>query len=98
MLTGKQKRFLRKEAHHLSPIFQVGKQGVNDNLIAQLNDVLEKRELIKINILQNVFEDKEEIAQQIVRGTNAELVQIIGNIVILYKPSEENNRLNYHNA
>lgn len=59
MLTGKQKRFLRKEAHHLSPIFQVGKQGVNDNLIAQLNDVLEKRELIKINILQNVFEDKE---------------------------------------
>lgn len=68
MLTGKQKRFLRKEAHHLSPIFQVGKQGVNDNLIAQLNDVLEKRELIKINILQNVFEDKEEIAQQIVRG------------------------------
>lgn len=60
MLTGKQKRFLRKEAHHLSPIFQVGKQGVNDNLIAQLNDVLEKRELIKINILQNVFEDKEE--------------------------------------
>ncbi|MBU6080689.1 MULTISPECIES: ribosome assembly RNA-binding protein YhbY [Allobacillus] len=93
MLTGKQKRFLRKEAHHLSPIFQVGKQGVNDNLIAQLNDVLEKRELIKINILQNVFEDKEEIAQQIVRGTNAELVQIIGNIVILYKPSEENKQI-----
>ena len=93
MLTGKQKRFLRKEAHHLSPIFQVGKQGVNDNLIAQLNDLLEKRELIKINILQNVFEDKEEIAQQIVRGTNAELVQIIGNIVILYKPSEENKQI-----
>ena len=93
MLTGKQKRFLRKEAHHFSPIFQVGKQGVNDNLIAQLNDVLEKRELIKINILQNVFEDKEEIAQQIVRGTNAELVQIIGNIVILYKPSEENKQI-----
>ena len=93
MLTGKQKRFLRKEDNHLSPIFQVGKQGVNDNLIAQLNDVLEKRELIKINILQNVFEDKEEIAQQIVRGTNAELVQIIGNIVILYKPSEENKQI-----
>lgn len=55
--------------------------------------MLEKRELIKINILQNVFEDKEEIAQQIVRGTNAELVQIIGNIVILYKPSEENKQI-----
>ncbi|MFC0014897.1 MULTISPECIES: ribosome assembly RNA-binding protein YhbY [Allobacillus] len=93
MLTGKQKRFLRKEAHHLSPIFQVGKQGVNENMIAQLNDVLEKRELIKVNILQNVFEDKKEIAQQIVQGTESELVQLIGNIVILYKPSEENKQI-----
>ncbi|MBR7553356.1 ribosome assembly RNA-binding protein YhbY [Allobacillus sp. GCM10007491] len=93
MLTGKQKRFLRKEAHHLSPIFQVGKQGVNENMIAQLNDVLEKRELIKVNILQNVLEDKEEIAQQIVQGTGAELVQLIGNIIVLYKPSEENKQI-----
>ena len=42
MLTGKQKRYLRKEAHHLDPIFQIGKGGLNDNMIDQVQDVLEK--------------------------------------------------------
>lgn len=47
MLTGKQKRFLRAEAHHLDPIFQVGKGGVNDAMIAQLRDVLKHANLLK---------------------------------------------------
>ncbi|MFD2637507.1 ribosome assembly RNA-binding protein YhbY [Piscibacillus salipiscarius] len=93
MLTGKQKRFLRKEAHHLNPIFQVGKDGVNDNMIEQINDTLEKRELLKVSILQNCFEDKHSVAEQLVKGTGAELVQIIGNIIVLYKESEENKTL-----
>lgn len=90
MLTGKQKRFLRSKAHHLKPIFQVGKSGVTENMIKQLIDVLEKRELIKINILQNCLEDKETIAEQIAEGTEAEIVQIIGNHIVLYKESKEN--------
>ncbi len=90
MLSGKQKRFLRAKAHHLKPIFQVGKSGVTNNMIEQLKDVLEKRELIKINILQNCLEDKEVIAEQIAAGADAEIVQIIGNNIILYKESEEN--------
>lgn len=90
MLTGKQKRFLRSKAHHLKPIFQVGKSGVNENMIKQLIDVLEKRELIKVNILQNCLEDKESVAEQIAEGTGAEIVQIIGNHIILYKESTEN--------
>lgn len=45
MLTGKQKRFLRAKAHHLQPIFQVGKGGVNENMIKQIADALEAREL-----------------------------------------------------
>lgn len=90
MLTGKQKRFLRSKAHHLKPIFQVGKSGVTENMIKQLIDVLEKRELIKINILQNCLEDKETIAEQIAEGTEAEIVQIIGNHIVLYKESTEN--------
>lgn len=40
MLTGKQKRFLRSKAHHLTPIFQVGKGGVNDNMIKQIAEAL----------------------------------------------------------
>ncbi|MBU5595317.1 ribosome assembly RNA-binding protein YhbY [Amphibacillus sp. MSJ-3] len=89
MLTGKQKRYLRAKAHHLKPIFQVGKEGVNDNMVIQVNEALEKRELIKITILQNCLADKEDIARELVAGTDAELVQIIGGIIVLYKESLE---------
>jgi len=50
MLTGKQKRFLRAQAHHLTPIFQVGKGGVNENMIKQIADTLEARELFKVSV------------------------------------------------
>ncbi|MCG1029986.1 ribosome assembly RNA-binding protein YhbY [Virgibacillus halodenitrificans] len=90
MLTGKQKRFLRAEAHHLKPIFQVGKTGVNENMIIQINEALEKRELIKISILQNCMGDKDTIAEELAEGTQAEIVQVIGNNIILYKESKEN--------
>lgn len=87
MLTGKQKRYLRSLAHHLTPIFQVGKGGVNDNMIKQINDALEARELIKVSVLQNCDDDKETVAEQLITGTNAHLVQIIGNTIVLYKES-----------
>ncbi|MCD5323647.1 MULTISPECIES: ribosome assembly RNA-binding protein YhbY [Pontibacillus] len=93
MLTGKQKRFLRSKAHHLNPIFQVGKTGVNENMIDQISDVLEKRELIKISILQNCFEDKDEVAKEIGEGTEAEIVQIIGNTIVIYRESDENKQI-----
>ncbi|MCT2537632.1 ribosome assembly RNA-binding protein YhbY [Aquibacillus koreensis] len=93
MLTGKQKRHLRAQAHHLSPIFQVGKTGVNDNMITQIAEALEKRELIKVSILQNCMEDKDEVAEQLVNGVNGELVQVIGNIIVLYKESKENKQI-----
>ncbi|MBY0123865.1 ribosome assembly RNA-binding protein YhbY [Bacillus sp. S/N-304-OC-R1] len=93
MLTGKQKRFLRSKAHHLNPIFQVGKGGVNENMIKQINDALEARELMKITVLQNCEEDKDTVANELVAGTRAELVQIIGNTIILYKESRENKQI-----
>jgi len=93
MLKGKQKRFLRSKAHHLNPIFQVGKGGVNENMVKQLNDVLEARELIKISVLQNCEDDKEDVAAAIVEGTHAELVQIIGSTIVLYKESVENKQI-----
>ncbi|PLR78085.1 ribosome assembly RNA-binding protein YhbY [Bacillus sp. V3-13] len=93
MLTGKQKRFLRSKAHHLNPIFQVGKGGVNENMVKQIAEALEARELIKISILQNSEEDRDTVAEKLVSGTGAELVQIIGNIIVLYKESMENKQL-----
>ncbi|CAH0206662.1 RNA-binding protein HI_1333 [Peribacillus frigoritolerans] len=93
MLTGKQKRFLRSKAHHLNPIFQVGKGGVNDNLIKQIGEALEVRELIKVSILQNCEDDRNDVVLTLSKGARAELVQIIGNTIVLYKESKENKQL-----
>ncbi|PEU58093.1 ribosome assembly RNA-binding protein YhbY [Priestia megaterium] len=93
MLTGKQKRFLRSKAHHLNPVFQVGKGGVNENMIGQIADALEARELLKVSILQNCDEDRDTVAARLTKGTKAELVQVIGNTIVLYKESRENKQL-----
>lgn len=93
MLAGKHKRFLRSKAHHLAPIFQVGKGGVNENMIKQVSEALEARELMKISILQNCDEDKNTVAEQLVVGTGAELVQVIGHTIVLYKESRENKQI-----
>jgi len=84
---------LRSEAHHIDPIFQVGKGGVSGTMLRQIEEALEKRELIKVSILQNNEDDKNEVAQALAEGTYAELVQLIGNTVILYKPSVNNKRI-----
>lgn len=93
MLTGKQKRYLRSLAHHLDPIFQVGKGGVNENMVKQIREALEARELIKVSVLQNCDMDKKNVAQELANGSNAELVQIIGNVIVLYKESEERKQI-----
>lgn len=93
MLTGKQKRYLRSLAHHEKPIFQIGKAGINDNLVQQVHDALEKRELIKVSILQNCFEDKNEVAEQLAEKSGSELVQLIGHTIVLYKESMESKKI-----
>lgn len=93
MLTGKQKRFLRAKANQLKPIFQVGKIGVNENMTTQISEALEKRELLKVSILQNCQDDNEVVAEQLADGTGAMIVQIIGNNIVLYKESKENKRI-----
>lgn len=93
MLTGKQKRHLRALAHNLDPIFQVGKGGVNENLIKQIDDALEARELIKVQLLNNCLEAKDEVASALASGAKAHLVQVIGNVIVLYKESREKKRI-----
>ncbi|ATL40292.1 MULTISPECIES: ribosome assembly RNA-binding protein YhbY [Bacillus] len=93
MLTGKQKRFLRSKAHHLTPIFQVGKGGVNENMVKQIAEALEARELIKISVLQNCEDDKNDVAEALVKGSRSQLVQTIGNTIVLYKESKENKQI-----
>ncbi|MFB9761762.1 MULTISPECIES: ribosome assembly RNA-binding protein YhbY [Bacillaceae] len=93
MLTGKQKRYLRSQAHHLTPIFQVGKGGVNEHLIKHIQEAIETRELIKVSVLQNCEEDRHEVAEELSSGAGAELVQVIGSTIVLYKESQDHKQI-----
>lgn len=88
-LRGKQKRFLRSQAHHLQPIFQIGKGGLNDAVIVQIEEALEKRELIKVSLLQNTDEVAEEVAEVLAARIHCDVVQIIGRVLVLFKPSSK---------
>lgn len=92
-LTGKQKRFLRSEAHHIDPIFQIGKSGINENMVEQIKDALEKRELIKVHILQNNFDDKGDLAESLSSATDSHLVQQIGSMIVLFKTSTNHKKI-----
>jgi len=89
MLTGKQKRFLRSKGHHLDPIFQVGKGGVNDHIVRHIEEAIETRELIKISVLSNCVEDPKMVAEELSEKAKTELVQVIGKTIILYKESKD---------
>ncbi len=89
MLTTKQKVKLRSLAMELRPIFQVGKEGLSDNLIKGLNDALEAHELIKISVLKNCTSNIKEIALDISSRTNSDLIQIIGRNVVFYRKSKK---------
>lgn len=87
MINKTQKQKLKSMAHDLKPIFQIGKNGLSDDLIIGIDSVLEKRELIKVSVLQNCPYDKKEIAYDLANLTNSEVVQIIGRTIILYRQS-----------
>ncbi|OBR65080.1 RNA-binding protein [Paenibacillus oryzae] len=93
MLTGKQKRYLRSQAHHLDPIFQVGKGGTNDHLVRHIQEALEVRELIKVSVLNNCSDDPKEIGVEVSQAAGAELVQVIGKTIVLYKESRDNKKI-----
>ncbi|MCO7175655.1 ribosome assembly RNA-binding protein YhbY [Sporolactobacillus kofuensis] len=93
MLSNNQKKYLKKLAHPLKPVFQVGKIGVHDQFIDEIDHVLEKRELIKIQFLQNTFEDPAAAGEEICARTKAELVQVIGHTAVLFRRSKEHKRI-----
>ncbi len=88
-LTGKQKRFLRSLGSTLEPIVQVGKGVLAANLIQQVDEALEARELIKVRVLNNCGEEKERVAERLASATDAHVVQEIGHIILLFRPSKK---------
>ncbi|KYP79359.1 ribosome assembly RNA-binding protein YhbY [Ferroacidibacillus organovorans] len=87
MLTGTQTRYLRGLAHHLTPIFQIGKGGISENMLDQIGLALEARELIKLSLLKNSEWTVKEAAEEIARSTKAEIVQTIGKTITIYRKS-----------
>ena len=86
-LRGKQKRFLRAQANHLQPIFAVGKEGLTQNWVDQLDGALDRRELIKVNILQNSDVTPKDVQHFIESQTEIQVVHIIGRVLVLCKVS-----------
>ena len=88
-MTTKQRAYLKSLASTMDPIFQVGKAGAAPELVNALDDALEKRELIKINVLNNCADDLRDIAAVIASRTHSQVVQVIGRRIVLYRPSKK---------
>lgn len=89
MLTSKQRARLRGCANKMDTILQVGKDGINHNLVRQVIDALNARELIKLRVLENSPVSAREAAFQLAEDTESESVQVIGTRFVLYKRNKD---------
>ncbi len=94
-LTGKQKRFLRAQAHNMNPVFQIGKNDLSADIVAEYEEALSKRELMKVNILQNASIEPKEAATFIEENSDITVVQVIGKVLVLYLPATEDKYKKY---
>ena len=93
MITSKQRAYLRKMANSLQPVFQIGKGGITEEMIKQLDLVLEARELIKVRILETALLDTHAACDTVAEALHAEPVQSIGSKFVIYRRArEEKNR------
>jgi RNA-binding protein len=84
-MKGSAKKYLRSLAHHLKPVVIVGKNGISSQLIASVEVALNDHELIKVKFGE-FKEEKKEISAEIAQSTKSELIGIIGNIAMFYRP------------
>lgn len=89
MLNGKQKRFLRGLGHGLKPVITVGKGAVNDALVKETADAIDSHELIKVKILESCLPDRFEVAEELAAACQAEVAQVLGRTLLLYKKAKE---------
>lgn len=92
-LTSKQRAYLKSLSGKIEPIFQIGKSSLTPSLTDAVSDALEKRELLKISVLKNCADDPKELAQMVAERTHADVVQVIGKKIILYRPSRKSPKI-----
>lgn len=88
-LTGKQARYLRGLGHHLKPVVMIGKDEVNEAIIAATDEALTIHELIKIKLQEGCSGDRKDVAAELAKATGAAVAQILGKNFLLYRQSEE---------
>lgn len=93
MLNSRQRAQLRSMANSYETIFQIGKGGINDALIKQIDEALEKRELIKIRTLETSPETSRSAVDTIAEAVGADVVQVIGSRFVLYRESKDNKQI-----
>lgn len=92
-MTSKQRAYLKSLASTLDPIFQVGKSSLTPELTDAVSESFNKRELIKIAVLKNCFDDPREIAEMMAERTHSQVVQVIGKKIVLYKENKDNKKI-----
>ena len=93
MLNSRQRAQLRGMANSYQAIFQIGKSGVGEQLIRQVNEALEAKELIKLTVLETSPMKARECADEVAKATESDVVQVIGSKFILYKQSKDNKQI-----
>jgi RNA-binding protein len=93
VLTSAQTRFLRGQAHDLKAMLQIGGKGVTESVVAEIGEALEHHELIKVKLAAEDREARDAMIGEISKRSGAALVQRIGHIAILYRPSEDHRRI-----
>ena len=88
-MTSKQRAYLKGLAMTMDPIFQIGKSSLTPELTAAVAEALEARELIKLNILKNCVDDGNKLAAVLAERTHAQVVQVIGKKIVLYKEAKD---------
>lgn len=89
MITSKQRAYLRKLANGIEPIFQIGKSGISTELLNQLSNALEARELIKVHLLESAMLDIKTACNEVSQALSAEPVQAIGSKFVIYRPAKK---------
>ncbi len=89
-INSKQRAYLRSLAHPIEPVLHIGKNGLTPEIIKAVDEAVEKRELIKVNLLKNCFEDPKEIGVMLAERTRSLLVQVMGRRITLYRESKDN--------
>lgn len=93
MLNSRQRAQLRGLANSLDTIFQIGKGGVTENIVKQVSDALEARELIKLRVLETSPVSSRAAADEIAEKTHSDVVQVIGSRFVLYRESRDNKQI-----